>query len=78
MIQVEKIQEFYLTNHDFQIFVNKNIQSYHRTLEQEFQNPITQEYYLSLLKGGCNEERDNGSEDPRSASAAGASSTCDS
>ena len=41
------------------VFVNKNIQTYNRTLDHELQNPITQEYYRSLLKGGCNAKSDN-------------------
>lgn len=53
------IERFYLTNHDFQVFVNKNIQTYHNTLEQELMNPITVAYYESMQRGGCNEERDN-------------------
>lgn len=59
MIQIELIKRFYLENHDFQVFVNKNIQTYNRTLDHELQNPITQEYYRSLLKGGCNAKSDN-------------------
>lgn len=52
-----KIETFYLTNHDFQVFVNKNLQAYGRTLDQELSNPITVAYYESMLKGGCNEKR---------------------
>lgn len=58
-----KIEKFYLTNHDFQVFCNKNIQTYGRTLNEELSNVITVEYYRSLQKGGCNEERSNGTED---------------
>lgn len=58
-----KIEKFYLTNHDFQVFCNKNIQTYGRTLEEEFSNVITVEYYRSLQKGGCNEEhKDRGAD----------------
>ena len=53
------IEKFYLTNHDFQVFVNKNIQTYHNTLEKELMNPITVAYYESMQRGGCNEKRDN-------------------
>lgn len=49
------MDRFYLTNHDFQIYVNKNMQTYGRTLEEEFASPITVAYYESLQKGGCNE-----------------------
>lgn len=63
MIQVEKMQKFYLANYDFQIFVNKNIQTYGRTLDQELRNPITQEYYLTLQKRGCNAKSEDRTED---------------
>ena len=53
------IENFYLTNHDFQVYVNKNSQAYGTTLEQELQNPITIEYYKSLLQGGCNAKRED-------------------
>lgn len=39
------------------------MQIYGRTLEEELANIITVEYYKSLQKGGCNEERSNGTED---------------
>lgn len=63
MIQTEQIHRFYLENHDFQVYVNKNIQTYGRTLDQELQNPITQEYYLSLQKGGCNAKSEDRAKD---------------
>ena len=56
MTDRERIKRFYLINHDFQVYVNKNCQSYNRTLEQELKSPITWEYYKSLQKGGCNEQ----------------------
>ena len=60
-----KIEKFYLTNHDFQVFCNKNIQIYGRTLDEELSNVITVEYYRSLLKGGCNAKSEDGAEDNR-------------
>lgn len=61
MTDRERMKRFYLVNHDFNIFCNKNMQSYGRTLDEEMSNPITREYYLSLQRGGCNEphERKN-------------------
>lgn len=57
------IERFYLTNHDFEVYVNKNIQTYDRTLEEELSNVITVEYYRSLQKGGCNaEHKDRGAD----------------
>lgn len=63
MAKVSDIEQFYLTDHDFQVFVNKNIQSYGKKLDDELQNPITVEYYKSMQNGGCNEKRNNGGED---------------
>ena len=54
MTEHAKIKRFYLTDHDFQVYVNKNCQTYHRTLDDELKSPITIEYYRSLQKGGCN------------------------
>lgn len=51
------IERFYLTNHDFNIFVNKGCQTYNRSLPSMLADPITREYYLSMQKGGCNEPR---------------------
>ena len=62
MTERERIKRFYLTNHDFQVYVNKNCQTYNRSLDEELKNPITVEYYKSLQKGGCNEKRENGGE----------------
>lgn len=57
MTDREKMKHFYLTDYDFQLFCNKNMQSYGRSLDQEMANPITQEYYKSLQRGGCNAKR---------------------
>ena len=54
MNNYSEIEQFYLENHDFQVFCNKNIQIYGRTLAQELQNKITIEYYQTLQRGGCN------------------------
>lgn len=51
--------EFYENNADFKKYVDANRRTYKRTLSQELASPITQEYYKSLQKGGCNEERNN-------------------
>lgn len=59
MKEMEKIKRFYLENYDFQVFVNKNCQTYQRSLDYMLATPITQEYYESLRKGGCNENRDS-------------------
>lgn len=63
MAQISTIKNFYLENYDFQIFVNKNCQTYRKPLDYMLATPITQEYYKSLQKGGCNEKRKNRTED---------------
>lgn len=64
MTERERIKRFYLTNHDFQIFVNKGCQVYHRNLDEMLADPITQEYYKSLIKGGCNAKQDDRGQNP--------------
>ena len=59
MNKINIIKRFYLENHDFQVFVNKNCQTYKRALDDMLSTPITQAYYESMQKGGCNEGRDN-------------------
>ena len=76
MDKVSDIEQFYLTNYDFQMFVNKNAQSYGKNLADELQNPITIEYYKSMQRGGCNEKRDHGGEDHICASSTGSPSSC--
>lgn len=78
MSKVSDIEQFYLTNYDFQLFVNKNIQTYGKKLVEELQNPITVEYYRSMQQGGCNAKsedgnKDHGASDPRRAEGAGES-----
>ena len=73
-----EIERFYLTNHDFNIIVNKGSQTYGKSLDEMLDNAIIHEICKEMQKGGCNEERKHGSEDPEGTSAAGASSACDS
>ena len=46
------IKEFYLKDYDFQIFVNKNCQTYGKTLDYMLSTPTTIEYYNYLTDGG--------------------------
>ena len=55
MTDRERMKHFYLTDHDFQTYVNKGCQMYRRTLDEMLISPITVEYYRSLQRGGCNE-----------------------
>lgn len=64
MTDREKMKRFYITDYDFQIYCNKNMQTYNRTLDEEMSNPITREYYLSLQKGGCNAKRKDREKNP--------------
>ena len=71
-----EIERFYLTNHDFNIIVNKGSQTYGKTKDEMLSNAIIGEICKEMQKGGCNEERDNGSEDSECASATGTASAC--
>lgn len=71
----ERINIEYLTDYDFQLYVNKCCQSYHKTPEQIMASPITKAYCESLQEGGCNAKRDNRGEDPECTPAAGTAST---
>lgn len=72
MTERERMKRFYLTNYDFQIYCNKNMQRYDRSLDAEMASPITREYYLSLQKGGYNAKRTDRGEDTRGNAQAGA------
>ena len=51
---LEEMKQFLTISEDFRNYVAKNMDTYDRTLEQELQSPITQNYYESLQRGGCN------------------------
>lgn len=57
MKELAKMKRFYLTDHDFNILVNKGCQTYHKTLDEELSNKTVQEIYKEMQKGGCNEPR---------------------
>ena len=60
MAKDSDIMRFYLENYDFQLFVNKNIQTYGKTLDYMLHTPTTIEYYKSLIDGGCNYREEKG------------------
>lgn len=62
---MKEIEDFYLKDHDFQVYINKGCQTYGRTPDEMFQNPIVREYYRSLMKGGCNHREQDRTEDNR-------------
>lgn len=53
----EMIDHFYLTNHDFQVMVNKDCQAYNKTPQEMFATATEQEKFKEMLPGGCNAER---------------------
>jgi hypothetical protein len=65
------IEEFYLKDHDFQIFINKGCQTYGRTPEEMFQLATVREVYLSMQKGGINGKQNNRGADNGCADKAG-------
>lgn len=52
------IERFYLTNHDFNIIVNKGVQSYGKTKDEMLSNAIIREIYREMQKGGANYHED--------------------
>lgn len=58
-----EILEFYLKNHNFQVYVNKGSQTYGKTRDEMLENATVREVYRAMQKGGCNEERNNGGKD---------------
>lgn len=55
----DQINIEYLTNYDFQVYVNKCCQSYHKSPEYILASPVTVAYCESLQKGGCNEQHED-------------------
>lgn len=72
------LSDFYLTDHDFNIYVNKGCQTYDKTPEEMFDNAIVWEVYKEMQKGGCNEKHDNGRTNTGSADQAGTEAAKDS
>jgi hypothetical protein len=58
MIDITAMQHFAQTNEDFKTYIEKNMQTYNRTLSEELQSPITQNYYEALQAGGCNHRKE--------------------
>ena len=59
MAEISDIERFYLTNHTFNIFVNKGCQMYHKTKSEMLSEAIVREVFLEMQEGGCNEEHDD-------------------
>ena len=50
----DEMCEAYYCNDDFTRYVDRNARTYNKTLKEVLQSPITEAYYKSLKKGGCN------------------------
>lgn len=66
----------YLTNYDFQVYVNKCCQSYHKSPEYIMASPVTVAYCESLQEGGCNAKREDRGADNQRASTTTAACSC--
>jgi len=60
------IERFYLTNHDFNIIVNKGIQAYSKSKDEMLSNVIVREIYSEMQEGGINyhEKSNSREQDP--------------
>jgi hypothetical protein len=60
------IERFYLTNHDFNIIVNKGIQAYGKSKDEMLSNVIVREIYSEMQEGGINyhEKSNSREQDP--------------
>lgn len=54
--------DFLEGSNDFKRYVTKCMRTYGKQLTEVLSSPITEEYYKSLIQGGCNhrEEQDGG------------------
>ena len=66
----------YLTNYDFQLYVNKCCQSYHKSPEYIMASLVTVAYCESLQEGGCNAKREDRGADNQRASTTTAACSC--
>ena len=57
MIDLAQLTQFYMKNEQFKEYVDKNAATYSKTHNEVLASPITQEYYKSLLPGGCNNKK---------------------
>lgn len=51
---MKEMLNFYLTNHDFEVFVNKGIQAYSKTRDEMLQDAAVRKVYKEMQEGGCN------------------------
>ena len=72
-----EMMEFYLKDHDFEVYVNKGCQSYHKSRDEELSNAIVREVYKEMQEVGCNEKRENRGENTVGTTATATSSSCE-
>lgn len=58
----DEMSEAYYCNDDFTRYVDRNAEQYNKTLKEVLLSPITEEYFKSLQRGGCN---DNGNHEQK-------------
>ena len=54
MVDLNEMIKFYDTNADFKRYVDECVKTYGKDVHHMLQQGITEQYYLSLQKGGCN------------------------
>lgn len=54
MVDINVLRKFYETNHDFKRYIDECVKTYGHDAEYMLQTRTAEEYYRSLLKGGCN------------------------
>ena len=57
---MKEMLNFYLTNHDFEVFVNKGIQAYSKTRDEMLQDAAVREVYKEMQERGCNARKEQG------------------
>ena len=55
---VKIMYDFFEKNEDFRKYVTRCMATYGKQLTDVLKSPITEEYYRSLIKGGCNERKE--------------------
>lgn len=56
---IDKMRKFYDENADFKHFVDANAKAYGKTVEFMLSTETTKQYFLSMQKGGINEQKRN-------------------
>ena len=49
-----EMYQFYLKNQDFKRYIDECVKTYGKDIQYMLSTRIAEEYYKSLLKGGCN------------------------